>query len=108
MAVNPFVATDILSLARVTRPWSVFLTNTLAKIMRALLRRANAHNASAKTPQQVQQVGNGDCAGCDCGFFFSTPAEIGVITSPIGKGSMKVIAAFRNGSPYSSLYFGSC
>jgi hypothetical protein len=37
--------------------------------------------------QQVQDAGKGDCA-----FFLSTAAEISVITSPIGKGSMKVAA----------------
>ena len=56
--------------------------------------------------QFAQDAGKGDCAGCT--FLFRTAAEIRVMTSPIGKGSMNVIAALRNGLSYSSLYFFTC
>jgi len=54
-----------------------------------------------------EDAGKGDCAGCDCGFFLKTAAEIKVITKPIGKGSMNVISALKKGLSYSSLYFFS-
>lgn len=56
----------------------------------------------------VQELGTGDFAGCDCGFLLRTAAEISVTTSPIGKGSMNVIAALNSGFSYSSLYFFNC
>jgi hypothetical protein len=61
------------------------------------------------SPEQIQwDAGKGDAAGCDCGFLLRTAAEISVMTSPIGKGSMNVIAALRSGLSYISLYFLIC
>lgn len=65
-------------------------------------------SATAKRPERVQDAGKGDCPGRDCAFFLSTPAEISVIARPTGKGSMKVIAALKNGFSYSSLSFSCC
>jgi uncharacterized membrane protein YqaE (UPF0057 family) len=39
-----------------------------------------------------QGNGDGDGAGCDCAFFLSAAAEIRVMASPTGKGSMKLIS----------------
>src|SRR5882724_2608583 len=63
----------------------------------------------ADSPEQIQwDAGKGDCAGCDCGFLLRTAAEISVMASPIGKGSMNVIAALRSGLSSISLYFFTC
>jgi hypothetical protein len=62
----------------------------------------------AKPPEQLQDSGKGDCSGCGCGFRLRTNAEISVMTSPIGKGSMNVSTALKNGFLYSSLYFLTC
>ena len=42
-------------------------------------------------------------AVCDCGFFLRIPAEINVIRSPTGKGSMNVMATLKSGFLYCSL-----
>jgi hypothetical protein len=45
------------------------------------------------SPEQIQwDAGKGDGAACDRGFLLSTAAEISVMTSPTGKGSINVIA----------------
>jgi hypothetical protein len=63
----------------------------------------------ADSPEQIQWgAGQGDAAGCDCGFLLRTAAEISVMTSPIGKGSTNVIAALRSGLSYISLYSFTC
>jgi hypothetical protein len=41
-------------------------------------------------------------------FSSGPPRKSSVMTSPIGKGSMNVIAALMSGLSYSSLYFFSC
>jgi len=61
-------------------------------------------STSARAPQDA---GKGDCSGCACRFRLRNAAEIRVMTSPIGKGSMNVSAAFRKGFLYSSLYFAT-
>jgi len=61
------------------------------------------HGTRAKRPEQAQDAGNGDCAGCDGGFLLRTAAESSVMTSPTGKGSMNVIAALKSGFSYCSL-----
>ena len=75
--------------------------------IRGLLMNAN-DDARAKRPEQVRDAGKGDCAGGDCGFLLRTAAETSVMTSPIGKGSMNVIAALKSGFSYSSLYLFIC
>src|SRR5580700_1679954 len=58
---------------------------------------------------QIQcDAGKGDGAGCNCGFFLRTAAESTVMTSPTGKGSMKVISELKSGFLYCSLNFFSC
>ena len=67
-----------------------------------------SNDPRAKPPERLQDVGKGDCSGCSCGFRLRTNAEISVMTSPIGKGSMNVNTALKNGFLYSSLYFRTC
>jgi hypothetical protein len=50
----------------------------------------------------------GKGASCDCGFLLSTAAEISVMTSPTGKGSINVIARLERGFSSGSMYFFSC
>src|SRR5208337_1400524 len=64
--------------------------------------------AAAKRPERLQDARKGDRSGSDRGFRLKTNAEISVITSPIGKGSMNVSAALKSGFLYSSLYFLTC
>ena len=82
-------------------------TKTGRSAIGGLLTSAN-DDPGAKPSEQLQDSGKGDCSGCGCGFRLSTNAEISVMTSPIGKGSMNVSTALKNGFLYSSLYFLTC
>jgi hypothetical protein len=82
-------------------------TKTGRSAIGGLLTSAN-DDPRAKPPEQLQDSGKGDCSGCGCGFRLRTNAEISVMTSPIGKGSMNVSTALKNGFLYSSLYFLTC
>ena len=82
-------------------------TKTGRSAIGGLVTSANG-DLRAKPPEQLQDSGKGDCSGCGCGFRLSTNAEISVMTSPIGKGSMNVSTALKNGFLYSSLYFLTC
>ena len=53
--------------------------------------------AGAKRPEKLQDLCKGDCSGSDRGFRRRTNAENIVITRPMGKGWMKVIAALKSG-----------
>jgi hypothetical protein len=55
-----------------------------------------------------QDAGKGDAAGRDCAFFLRTAAEISVMASPTGKGSMKVNSELMSGFLNCSLRFFSC
>src|SRR5580658_1960519 len=57
--------------------------------------------------EPLQDVGKGDRSGCDEGLRLRTNAEISVMTSPIGKGSINVSTALKSGFLYSSLYFAT-
>jgi hypothetical protein len=80
--------------------------------IRALL--MNVHDDARRSKEHIrgngfnQDAGKGDGAGCDCAFFLRTAAEISVMASPIGKGSMKVISELKSGFSYCSLNFFSC
>jgi hypothetical protein len=72
-----------------------------------LLTSAN-NDPRAKPSERLHDAGKGDCSVCGCGFRLRTNAEISVMPSPIGKGSMNVNTALKNGFLYSSLYFLTC
>jgi len=82
-------------------------TKTGRSAIGGLLTSAN-DDPRAKPREQLQDAGEGDCSGCGCGFRLRTSAEMSVMTSPIGKGSMNVSTALKNGFLYSSLYFLTC
>ena len=60
-----------------------------------------------ETRSEIQQEAAKDDCGVDA-FFRRIAAEISVINSPIGKGSMNVIAPLISGFLYSSLYLFIC
>ena len=102
---------SLLKLPR-TRFWMASSRQTRQhRRIRGLFMNANDKRGEegADSPELIQwDAGKGDAAGCDCGFLLRTAAEISVMTSPIGKGSMNVIAALRSGLSYISLYFFTC